>query len=284
MHTEDGSTFRKLVTWEVSLIVAPSLYILGWAFLGACAYIQPLRSFYLAAGACFLLFVAWSLAALYTHDSLQKPRIRYPRNRSMSSDVPRRRRRRRNKTSRKVTAVIASALFLFPAYKLVGDYYRFTHPPLPDNFEVFVRSSYKTRALRVPPRDDPESYKGMTFALHNIPVIDLQMGESDTVAHLAVIVRNIDSAPAQNVRIRIDTDGTLQSPQANVAAISKTELETVVPSMAVYRGDAGEVSVPIDVPLPHYRGSVGLLMTIESDSGHPYASAVKVQWSRAGDR
>lgn len=260
----------------------PLLYGIGWAFLVACFLLeQPLTSFYVASGLFFTLATAWALTALYTHDSLQKPRVRYPSNRTApTEDKPRRRRRRRNKKARKVTGAISIALYLGTMYFHGVHFYKFLHPPAPDNFEVFVRGAYKLRALRVPPREDVGEARGMTFALANIPIMDLQVGPEAKTSILTVLIRNVARRRMDNVRIRIDTDGTITPGASYVAPISPTELEMVLPNVEVYTTEKGEVAVPLELKLPSYRGSAGLLVTIESDNGQPYAAAVKVEMAR----
>lgn len=281
IQNEDQS-FLGLFRWEITLVIFPVLYGFGAAFWWVCTLLNtPLASFYVGAGLCFTVAFVWSMVALYTHDSLKKPRVRYPTNRSApSGKLSRRRRRRRNKRARKITAALSVLLYGGLMYGLGSAFYKFVHPPTPDNFEVFVRSLYKTRALRVPPRDDPRSTSGMTFALANIPLIDVEVGEHDTVTRLVVLVRNIGRHGESNLHIRIDTDGKIISAAPNIAQISPTELEVRLPNLPLYDGQNGEIALPIDMELPGYRGNSGLLITVENEDGQRYAATVKVQMAR----
>lgn len=278
MQSEEWS-FRNLFKWETTLLAFPLLYGAGWAFLLACQFLdQPQGSFYIASGLFFTLALAWSLTSLYMYDSLQKPRWRYPSNRTApSGDLPRKRRRRRNKRGRKVTAIISLLVYGGTMYWLGFNFYKFLHPPIPDNYEVFVRTNYSARALHVPARENPSDASGLSFALVNIPLLDAQVYPDVNNTRLTIILRNISRTRMEKVRVRIDSDGKILPADPSEKVNSPRELEVQVPSMPVYNGQDGEVILPLFLDLTTYRASAGVLVTLESANGKPYAAAVKVR-------
>lgn len=275
---------KKLFMWENSLLVVPCLLALGAAFWLSASVLDPRIHPYVIAFLFFSTGLAWTLMALWQYDSFKKPRNRYRANRSRpSAQLVTRSRRRRNKEERRIGALGAVTVFAILCSVVFHSYQKAAHPAQAARMEVFVQTDARVRALPVPFGANPDDSTVMTFALQNLPIVDMKVDPATKMVRAYVILRNVGGSAMHGLHVRLDSEVPMNPADANLISISPYQMERYVGTMEMAHNEHDEIKLPIDIPIKNYQTKTGILVTMQTDETLSYAAAAKLNLVRSGD-